>query len=270
MAGLEGKVAVVTGAARMRAIGRAIAVTLAREGCDVVITGTSRSRDTFPPDEQEAGWLGLASVAEEIEGLGRRCQQIVTDRIDEPVADRVVAEVVAEFGGADILVNNAAAARGADRVPVVEMDVSAWQQVIDVNLTGTFLMSRAFGRLFTTQGRGGSIVNISSIGGKLMGARTGAYAASKAGVHALTSAMAQELGEYGIRVNAICPGIVRTARLDDLDDATWAQIIQTHIPLRRAGETSEIADLVAFLCSSAGAWVTGQAWNVDGGQLTIH
>jgi 3-oxoacyl-[acyl-carrier protein] reductase len=270
LTGLTGRVAIVTGAARMRGIGRAIAVALARSGCDVVVTGTSRPADTYPPDEQAVGWRGLASVADEIAALGRRCLTVTTDRMDDAAADALVSQTISELGHVDILVNNAAASRGADRVPVVELATDVWRNVIEVNLHGTFLLSRAAARAMIAQAHGGSIVNISSIGGKLMGARTAAYAASKAAVQALTSAMAQEIGAHGIRVNAVCPGIVRTTRLDDQTPDQWAQIIAARVPMRRAGEVEEIASIVVYLCSEHGAWITGQAWNIDGGQLTIR
>lgn len=271
LTGFEGKVALVTGAARMRSIGRAIAVGLAEAGCDVAITGTDRPPETFPADERAAGWRGLASVAEEITALGRRCVTVTTDgAATEANAERVLGEVLDGLGRLDVLVNNAAAARGPDRVDVTELPPAVWGTVIGVNLTGTFLLSRVVAQHLVAAEEGGSIVNISSIGGKLMGAKTAAYSASKAGMHALTSAMAQELGPHGIRVNAVCPGIVRTSRLDDLPDETWRQIIEATVPLRRAGEPREVANLVVFLCSDQGAWITGQAWNIDGGQLTIH
>ncbi|MER6175075.1 SDR family NAD(P)-dependent oxidoreductase [Streptosporangium sp. NPDC001681] len=271
LTGFEGKVALVTGAARMRSIGRSIALGLAGAGCDVAVTGTDRPPEAFPEHERNAGWQGLASVATEIAALGRRCVTITTDgAANEENAGRVLDEAVRGLGRVDILVNNAAASRGADRVSVAGLDPAVWDTVIGTNLTGSFQLSRVVARHLLARKEGGSIVNISSIGGKLMGARTAAYSASKAGLHALTSAMAQELGPEGIRVNAVCPGIVRTSRLDDLPDEAWDRIIETTVPLRRAGDPGDVANLVVFLCSDQGSWVTGQAWNIDGGQLTIH
>jgi NAD(P)-dependent dehydrogenase (short-subunit alcohol dehydrogenase family) len=165
-------------------------------------------------------------------------------------------------------VNNAGAARGADRVPVVDLDIDVWRTVIDVNLNGTFYMSRAFGRRLVEQAGGGSIVNISSIGGKWMAARTAAYAASKAGIHALTCAMAQELGPSGIRVNAVCPGVIDTFRMDDVPRGQpWDDLVERIIPLRRAGTGEEIAWMVVYLCSDQGSWISGQLYTVDGGTL---
>jgi 3-oxoacyl-[acyl-carrier protein] reductase len=267
--GLEGKVAVVTGAGRMRSIGRPIAVELARAGCDVVLTGTGRAPDRYPDDEKAAGWRDIDSVADEIRALGRRAIPVVSNVADAAAVDELVQSTLAELGRVDIVVNNAGAARGADRVPVVDMDVDVWRHVIDVNLHGTFLMSRAFGRVLVEQGQGGSIVQISSIGGKMMAASTAAYAASKAGIHALTCAMASELGADGVRVNAVCPGIIDTYRMDDVGrDARWAEMIRSRVPLGRPGTGEDIANMVVFLCSDQGAWISGQLYTVDGGMIT--
>jgi NAD(P)-dependent dehydrogenase (short-subunit alcohol dehydrogenase family) len=130
----------------------------------------------------------------------------------------------------------------------------------------TFYMSRTFGQHLVAQGDGGSIVNISSIGGKLMAARTAAYAASKAGIHALTCAMASELGRDRIRVNAICPGIIDTYRLDDIPRGErWDAMVERQIPLGRAGTGEDIAWMTVYLCSDQGSWITGQLYTVDGG-----
>ena len=268
LTGLEGKVAVVTGAGRMRSIGRPIAVELARAGCDVVLTGTGRSPDRYPADEQAAGWRDIESVADEVRALGRRPVAVVSDVADPDAVDRLVAHTLDELGRVDIVVNNAGAARGDDRVPVVDLPVEQWNTVLRVNLDGTFLMSRAFGRALVTQGEGGSIVNISSVAGKLMAARTAAYAASKAGIHALTCAMAEELGPTGIRVNAICPGIVDTYRLDDIGRGDrWDATIARQIPLGRAGSGEDIAWMTVYLCSDQGSWISGQLYTVDGGMV---
>ena len=268
LTGLEGKVAVVTGAGRMRSIGRPIAVELARAGCDVVLTGTGRAPERYPDDEQAAGWRDIDSVADEVRALGRRAIPVVSDVADPDAVDALVARTLDELGRVDIVVNNAGAARGEDRVPVIDLDVDVWNTVLRVNLDGTFLMSRAFGRAMVDQGDGGSIVNISSVAGKLMAARTAAYSASKAGIHALTCAMAEELGPTGIRVNAICPGIVDTYRLDDIGRGErWDATIARQIPLGRAGAGEDIAWMTVYLCSDQGSWISGQLYTVDGGMV---
>jgi 3-oxoacyl-[acyl-carrier protein] reductase len=271
LTGLDDKVAVVTGAGRMRSIGRPIAVELARAGCDVVITGTGRAPDRYPDDEKAAGWHDIESVADEIRALGRRALPVVTDVRDPDAVDALADRVVDELGRIDVLVNNAGAARGEDRLPVLDVSFEAWKHVVDTNLHGAFLMSKAFGQRIKEAGRGGSIVNISSVGAKMMAAGNAAYAASKAGMHVLTSAMAKELGGDAIRVNAICPGIVDTSRMDDLHAAnTFDTMVASQIPLRRAGTGADIAAITVFLCSDQGSWISGQQWNVDGGMLTIH
>ena len=268
---LLGKVAVVTGAGRMRSIGRPLAVELARAGCDVAITGSGRAPDAYPADEQAAGWRDIASVADEIEALGRRVLPVVSDVADADAVEALAERVTAELGPVDIVVNNAGAARGADRVPVVDVDLDVWRHVIDVNLHGTFYMSRAFARRMIARGSGGSIANISSIAGKLFAANTAAYSASKAGIQALTGSMAREVAPHGIRVNALCVGIIDTSRLDDIPRGPqFDDTIRRNVPLGRPGTGEDIANMVIFLASDAGAWITGQSYNVDGGQVVAH
>ena len=216
LTGLEDKVAIVTGAGRMRSIGRPIAMALARAGCDVVLTGTGRAREHYPEDEQRAGWRDIDSVADDIRALGRRALPIVSDVSKAEAVQALVERVVREFGKVDVLVNNAGATRGTDRVPVLDLAVSEWHRVIDTNLHGTFYMSKACAARMVTQGHGGSIVNISSLAARLLAPETGAYATSKIAVNALSTVMAAELGPKGIRVNAVCPGIIDTSRLDDV------------------------------------------------------
>ena len=271
LTGFDGKVAVVTGAGRMRSIGRPVAVALARAGCDVVLTGTGRPPERYPDDERAAGWRDIDSVAEEIRSTGRRALPVVSDVADEAAVRQLAGRVMEEFGRVDIVVNNAGAARGEDRRPVVDLDPGLWRKVLEVNLTGSFLMSKIFGQKMIDGGRGGSIVNISSIAGKRLDANTAAYAASKAGIHALTACMAQEVGRDGIRVNAICPGVIDTSRMDDLGRGEqWERFVRNFIPLGRAGTGEDVAHAVLYLCSDQGAWVTGQAWNVDGGSVVQH
>jgi NAD(P)-dependent dehydrogenase (short-subunit alcohol dehydrogenase family) len=271
LTGLAGKVAVVTGAGRMRSIGRPIAVELARAGCDIALTGTGRPPERYPADERAAGWRDIASVADEVRALGRRALAVVSDVASEAAVATLAERVVSELGRVDIVVNNAGAARGEDRVPVVELAPDAWRRVLEVNLTGSFLMSKFFGRKLIEQGRGGSIVNISSIAGKALPPNTAAYAASKAGLQALTASMAQEMGKHQVRVNAICPGVIDTSRMDDLGRGeAWDAFIQGAIPLGRAGSGLDIAAACVFLCSDQGAWITGQSYNVDGGHVVAH
>lgn len=267
LTGLEGKVAVITGAGRMRSIGRAIATELAKAGCDIVITGSGRAPEMYPDDEKAAGWRDIESVAEEVRALGRRALPVVSNVADLDSVKSLAEQVMQEFGRVNFVINNAGAARAGDRAPVVDVDPDAWCNVINVNLNGSFYMSQVFGQKLIAQDQGGAIINISSVGGKLMAPTTAAYAASKAGLHALTAAMSGEVGQYGIRVNAICPGIVTTSRLDDLSPAEWEGIINSYIPLKRAGAPAEIGSMVVYLCSDQGEWISGQFYSVDGGQV---
>jgi NAD(P)-dependent dehydrogenase (short-subunit alcohol dehydrogenase family) len=268
--GLHGKVAVVTGAGRMRSIGRPIAVELAKAGCNIVLTGTGRARKDYPQDEQSAGWKDISSVAGEVEAAGARALEVVSNVTDPQAVDELVSATLREFGRVDFVVNNAGAARGSDRVPVVDLAIEDWHKVMNVNLNGTFYMSRAFGRALIDQGEGGAIINISSIAGKALPPNTAAYAASKAGIQALSASMAREMGRHDVRVNAICPGIIDTYRMDDLGRGEqWSAMLKS-IPLGRAGLGEDIAYMTAFLCSKQGSWITGQAYNVDGGSVVQH
>jgi 3-oxoacyl-[acyl-carrier protein] reductase/meso-butanediol dehydrogenase/(S,S)-butanediol dehydrogenase/diacetyl reductase len=265
---LEGKVAIVTGAGRMRSIGRPIAVALAKAGANVVITGTGRPPERYPEDEKAAGWRDIESVADEIRAAGAKALTLVSDISDEAAVDALVERTVAEFGQLDIVVNNAGAARGDDRQPVTALDYTVWKKVLVTNLDGTFLLSRAGARRLIAQGEGGSIINISSIASKLAPANTAAYAASKAGINALSHSLAMELAPHRIRVNAICPGIIDTFRMDDLGRGErWEQFVKQTIPLGRPGDGTECAEMVVFLASERGKWITGQAINVDGGTV---
>lgn len=255
----------------MRSIGRPIAVELARQGCDIVLTGTGRAPENYPDDEKLAGWRDIHSVADEVRAEGRRALALVSDVADYAAVEALLQSALDEFGRVDFVINNAGAARGSDRVPVVELDPDLWRLVLDVNLNGAFYMSQVFARRMIEQDEGGAIINISSIAGKMLGPNTAAYAASKAGLQALTASMAQEIGRFGIRVNAICPGIIDTSRMDDMGRGEfWQRAIDTRIPMGRAGEGEDIAYITAFLCSQQGEWITGQSYNVDGGTCVQH
>lgn len=265
-----GTVAVVTGAGRMHSIGRAIALELARGGCDVVVTGSTGGAAPRTEAERAAGWRGAESVADEVRALGRQASACAVDVGDEPAVDALLQTVLARHGRVDVLVNNAAAPRGADRVPLTELDPDVFDQVMRTNVRGTFLMTRRFTQRMVEQGDGGAIVNISSLAGKLGSPRAAAYAASKAAVQSLTVSAARELAADGIRVNALCPGIVATSRLGGADDAGWQRTIAAMVPLGTAGDPQDIAWAAAYLAGEQGRWITGQTWNIDGGQLTVR
>lgn len=268
-AGLTGRIAIITGAGRMRSIGRGIAQQLARAGVDVVLVGTG-GEPARGADELAAEWRDIESVADDVRAEGVRALALTGDISDEASVAAMFETVVERWGSAPtILVNNAAASRGSDRVPVADLNVSEWDTVMRVNVRGTFLMSRTFVRM-VPEGAPAGIVNISSIGGKLSGPFTAAYSASKAAIQSLTSSMAKELGARGIRVNAICPGVVDTSRLGDRTPAQWEDYVNATIPMGRMGTPTDIAEAAVFLLSDKASWITGQSWNVDGGQLTIR
>ncbi|MBK7948113.1 MAG: SDR family oxidoreductase [Deltaproteobacteria bacterium] len=268
LSGLEGRTALVTGAGRRRGIGRTVALELAKAGCDVVVTGSGRDPSGFPADERAIGWRDVESVAEEIRGLGRRALAAVCDIASLPDVRALGERVAREMGGVDFVVNNAALVPpGRERVAVHQADPEIAARVFDVNLKGTYFMCHVFGRLLVEQARGGAIVNITSIAGKRMAPRNAAYGTSKAALHALTAALSGELGEHAIRVNGVCPGITVTSAMDEVPESAWEPMIKANIPLGRAGRPEDTAGLVLFLCSDQGAWITGQIYSVDGGQV---
>ena len=265
---LAGKAAIVTGAGRLRGIGRETALVLARMGADVAITGTGRDPKTFPEDEKKTDWHDIESVAGEVRKLGRRALPMVVDVSAAAQAEEMVDRTVREFGRLDILVNNAAAPYGKDRVPVLEVDEQVFRRVIDVKLIGTFLCSRAAARQMVKQGQGGRIVNLSSTAGKRGSARTAAYNASNFAVDGFSQALAKELAPNGITVNCVCPGLIETARMDPLGRAeAWKTRVE-QVPVGRVGEDWEVAELIGYLCSPRAAYITGQAININGGALT--
>jgi NAD(P)-dependent dehydrogenase (short-subunit alcohol dehydrogenase family) len=273
----EGKSVLVTGCGRVRGIGRALAVAFARAGADVtatdIATAGTRNENEEGLEEIRQGWKGLESLAAEIQGLGRRVLTLVGDVSRAADAEHFVAEALARFGRIDVLVNNAAAPHGADRRLVWEVPEEAWDLVLDVNLKGTFLMSRAVIPHMLSR-RSGRIVNMASVSGKRGTPRRGAYTASKFGVIGLTQVLAQELAAHGITVNAICPGSVDTSRrestsrreraLAERDPGAPALGVP---PTGRVARPDDIARLALFFASEQSDHITGQAWNVDGGSV---
>ncbi len=265
---LEGKIAIVTGAGRHNGIGRHIALALARQGADVAVTGSGRPPETYPDDERAVGWRDIDSVADEIRALDRKALPIVVDITKAEQVQRLVDETHRELGRIDILVNNAAAARGNDRVPIVQLEEAEWRKVIEVNLTGTFLVTKAVAQALIEQGEGGRIVNISSIAGREGIPTFAAYGTTKAGIILFTRVLAQELAPHGINVNCVCPGLVGTYRMKDIvQQGPIRDAVMRTIPLGREGNPEEIGELVAFLCGPDATYVHGQAINIDGGRV---
>ena len=277
MDGLDGKIALITGCGRIKGIGRGIALAFAREGADLAITdiAPSGTRNVLEAgeDEARAGWKGLESLAAEIEQLGRRALQLVGDVSQKADAERMVQQTLEHYGRIDILVNNAAAPHGADRRLIWEVPEEAWDLVLDVNLKGTFLMSRAVIPHMLAR-KSGRIINMASVSGKRGTPRRGAYTASKFGVIGLTQSMAQELAPHGITVNAICPGSVDTSRREStsrreraLAEREPGAPVLGLPPTGRVARPDDVARLALFFASEQSDHVTGQAWNVDGGAV---
>ena len=265
---LSGKVAIVTGAGRMRGIGRATAVILARMGSNVVVTGTGRNPDTFPNDEKDVGWRDIDSTVEEIQANGVRGIPLIVDVSREKDVRRMIDSTVDEFGRLDIIVNNAAAPYGPDRVPVLDLTADVFKDVIDIKLMGTFYCSKAAARQMVKQGEGGRIVNLSSTMGKSGHANTSAYNAANFAVDGFTQALAKEMAAHAITVNSVCPGLTETSRMDPMGrEDRWDERLKG-IPMNRVGTDEEVGELIGFLCSPRAAYITGQSVNVNGGALT--
>ena len=281
MSGLEGKVALITGAGGMRGIGRATALKLAELGVDLALTDVLRDVDDLPPGEIRAEWKSVDSVAEEVRQLGRKCLPIYADLSDSKQIESVVKQTVDHFGRIDIMINNARAIIGRDRVQVTELDEGVWHNFLDINTTAPFLFTKFAGREMVQQGSGGRIINMASNASKQASATGSAYSASKFAVLGLTQASALDLATYQITVNAVCPGSTNTDRTDYSERAVAesegvsveevrARVVAEaarRSPLGRMGESEDVANLVAFLVSDEASFITGQAYNVNGGIL---
>ena len=245
---LEGKVAIVTGGSR--GMGRAIALTFAEAGADVAVC--SRGQDS-----------SLDDVAEEIRGLGRRSLAVPADISRKADIDNMVQRVADEFGGIDILVNNAAIIILA---PLVEHSEEDWVRIIDTNLKGYYLCSQAVGRRMVDQKKG-NIINMAGVAAITAAQGIGSYCIAKAGVAMLSKVLALELASYNIRVNAIAPGWVKTKFTEPWSDPKTVKQIEAEIPLGRWAVPDEIASVALFLASDASSYITGHTVVVDGGEL---
>jgi 3-oxoacyl-[acyl-carrier protein] reductase len=237
---LDGKVALVTGGSR--GIGAAISRELAEAGARVAVN-------------YRAGQEAAETLAGEIGGLAAQADVSSADEVQG-----LVERVESELGDLDILVNNAGVTRDT---LIARMSDEDWETVIDTNLRGTFNTSRAVARKMLRR-RSGAIVNLSSVVGVHGNPGQANYAASKAGIIGLTTALARELGSRGVRVNAIAPGYISTELTDVLPEAARALILQ-NTPLGRLGEPGDVAGAVRFLCSDEAAFITGEVLLVDGG-----
>jgi 3-oxoacyl-[acyl-carrier protein] reductase len=245
MGHLAGKVAVVTGASR--GIGKAIALALASEGAKVAVNYASSSS-------------AADTLVQEIQAIGSEAIAVPADVSKPEQVDSLIKTATDRWGHIDILVNNAGITKDT---LLLRMKLEDWQAVIDLNLTGVFLCTRAVSKLMLKQ-KSGRIINIASVAGQMGNPGQANYSAAKAGVIGFTKTVAKELASRGITVNAVAPGFITT----DMTAGLEAEGILNYIPLGRYGTPEEIAGMVRFLAvDPAAAYITGQVFNVDGGMV---
>jgi len=277
MSSLDGKVAMVTGAGSKRGMGHAVALRLAREGANVVVLDKyAAPKSIWPGDE---GWGGLDDIVDETRSLGREALAVVADVSSSKAVDEAVKQSLKKFGKIDILVH-CGGIRGSMTTPVIDLPEEEWRDIIDINLTGSFLISRAVAKTMVPDGEGKKIVLVGSMAATKGYAGSGGYCASKHGILGLGRTLAAELAQYKINVNVINPGafdtnlrdeqILKKAKAQGIGVAEAIKQEQksgpaTQIPLGRLGEPEEIADLVFFLVSDQSKYITGEAILIGGG-----
>ncbi|MET9292304.1 SDR family oxidoreductase [Streptomyces sp. NPDC003077] len=248
--GHAARVAVITGSDS--GIGRATAVRLAEQGADIGITW---HRDIE----------GARRTAEEVRALGRRAAVAHLDLTLLPDAAEVIDHLAEELGGLDILVNNSGTGTAT---PFLDLDLATVRQVLDVDLIGPFLCGQHAARHMIRQGRGGRIVNVTSVHEHQPRVGAAPYCAAKGGLGLLTQVMALELAEHGITVNAVAPGEIATPMTGQTDTDVHTER-RPGIPVGRPGDAREVAAVIAFLCGPDASYVTGASWSVDGGMLRM-
>lgn len=244
---LAGKVALITGASR--GIGQSVALEMARAGADIAVN--------YSGSEAAA-----QATVDQVKALGRKAIMVKANVADADEVVAMVEAVQAEFGHIDILVNNAGITRDT---LLMRMKDSDWDDVININLKGVYLVTKAVSKLMMKQ-RSGRIINMSSVVGVTGNAGQANYSASKAGVIGFTKTCAKELASRGILVNAIAPGFIHTDMTDVLPDKVKEATLAA-IPLHRMAEPKEVASVAVFLASEYASYITGQVLNVDGGMV---
>jgi 3-oxoacyl-[acyl-carrier protein] reductase len=268
------RVALITGCGKPIGIGNSTARVLAAAGvtvvvADVVPTGVANEHNV--EGDLDSSWRGVDSLVEELVRSGRIASSTLGDVSVEADAGRMIAEVLERYGRLDVLVNNAGAPQGADRNEIEDVPVEAWDRTMGVNARGAFLMSRAAVPMMR-QARWGRIINVSSKAAFRPGRHRATYAASKAAIVGFTKSLAFDLAPFGITVNAVCPGAIRTSRAISTNRREYGDDIETGfrerakaIPVGRFGTPDEVAAMIGFLASEQAAFVTGQAIGIDGG-----
>jgi NAD(P)-dependent dehydrogenase (short-subunit alcohol dehydrogenase family) len=245
---LAGKLAVIIGGTS--GIGRALSLGLAEAGADVIASARRKEN--------------VEEVASEIEARGRQTLRSTSDLCDRKSLEQLAAASLKRFGKIDILINCAAKIK---RIPTLAMTEEEWQDILDTNLTGTFRACQVFGKHMLERGYG-RIINIVSLNTFVALSEVAAYAASKAGVASLTRSLAVEWSKSGVLVNAIAPGVFRTAlNTDLLDNTPRGKELLLRTPMGRFGQTEELIGAAVYLASDAASFVTGQVLVVDGGFL---
>lgn len=245
---LEGKVAIVTGSGR--GLGRAMAISLAEAGADVVVTARSFEQ--------------VQETSQDIEKLGRKCLPVKTDVTSKEDVDALIRKTLDQFGSIDILINNVGMAIVKDLMNTTPED---WQKQLDTNLTSAYLCCRAAGKHMLEKGSG-KVVNVATVAGVRGKWKMSGYGAAKAGIIQLTKTLAIEWARYNVNVNCIIPGIFYTSATKSvLDDDKMREIRTRKVPLKRIGEPEDIGPLAVFLSSAASDFITGTVIPIDGGEL---
>lgn len=274
----EQRVALITGCGKENGIGAATAMRLARDGHIVVVSDVASAglENDNAVARTGSGWQGLDTLVSQIESAGGEAASITGDVSDERSAGALVEDTLARFGRLDILVNNAGAPHGKDRGQIEDVPLAAWESVMNVNAKGVFLMTRAAVPHMKSRGYG-RVVSMASVAGLVALPERAVYCASKAAVIGLTRSVAFDLAPHGITVNCVCPGSIRTDRaISSTLRAGWKDVDEglaeraKAIPIGRHGLPEEIASMIAYLASEEAAFVTGQAFPVDGGGLPAN
>jgi 3-oxoacyl-[acyl-carrier protein] reductase len=250
--GLSGKVALVTGAGSQKGMGKAIAITLAKEGCDLIVADIDLE--------------GAEKTAEEVRALGRKALAFKADITNSQEINAMIETALAHFGKINILVNNAGASSAIK--PFIEKTEKEWDADINLNFRGVLICTKAvLGQMIAN--KNGKIVNIASIGGRTGGSLGAIYNSAKAGVICFTKSLAAGVGASGINVNAVAPGLVQTNFGHGSLPPAIVEKVKETVPMRRLTTAQDVANVVAFLCSDAASDITGQTIGVDGGECMI-